>query len=226
MEAVTKEDKVETEDMKSTEKKQNTIAKGPTENATFTPFVTSTHSTIGTAVTSNNLLSENGEITTEIEKVTTETKEVTTEVGTGSEEETTETNAGKGETEDKGSTEITTSTIAEGPTENGTFTQFYTSTQTTTGVTDVTLKNNSSEKSDVFEFDCAAADAATGHEEEEEENVSLKCKERVGEMKEEEGRTVYMVIDKMAVEGDISRIWDNNVRLVVKKVEVEEISPK
>ena len=30
----------------------------------------------------------------------------------------------------------------------------------------------------------------------------------------------------MAVEGDISRIWGNNVRLVVKKVEVEEISPK
>ena len=52
----------------------------------------------------------------------------------------------------------------------------------------------------------------------------MECKKRSDDMKEDMRKTLYMVIDKKNVEGDISRIWENNVRLVVMKVEVEDIS--
>ena len=62
-------------------------------------------------------------------------------------------------------------------------------------------------------------------EEEGVEELALECKIRNGE-KVVEKRTVYIVIDKTRIEGDISRIFDENVRLVVGKVVVEDISPK
>ena len=57
------------------------------------------------------------------------------------------------------------------------------------------------------------------------EELALECKKRNGE-KVVEKRTVYIVIDKTRIEGDIRRIFDENVRLVVGEVVVEDISPK
>ena len=73
----------------------------------------------------------------------------------------------------------------------------------------------------IYEFDCDAP----GEVEEGEKELALECKIRNGE-KVVEKRTVYIVIAKTSIEGDISRIFDDNVRLVVGEVVVEDISPK
>ena len=73
----------------------------------------------------------------------------------------------------------------------------------------------------IYEFDCDV----TGEEGEGVDELALECKIRNGE-KGVEKRTVYIVIDKKRIEGDISRIFDENVRLVVGEVVVEDFSPK
>jgi len=75
--------------------------------------------------------------------------------------------------------------------------------------------------SGIYEFDCDV----TTEEGEGGEDLALECKRRNGETGVEK-RTVYIVIDQKNVEGDITRIFDENVRLFVKKVVLEDISPK
>ena len=72
----------------------------------------------------------------------------------------------------------------------------------------------------IYELDCDVTGEKEGVKE-----LALECKIRNGE-KVAEKRTVYIVIDKSRIEGDISRIFDDNVRLVVGEVVVEDISPK
>ena len=74
--------------------------------------------------------------------------------------------------------------------------------------------------SGLYEFDCDVTGEKEGVEE-----LALECKIRNGERVVEK-RTVYIVIDKTRIEGDISRIFDENVRLVVGEVVVEDFSPK
>jgi len=93
----------------------------------------------------------------------------------------------------------------------------------TTTVEIENIETTTSSDSGIYEFDCVAI----GEEGSEEEEIPLECKIRDGDKKEEEKtRTVYIVIDKSNVEGDITRIFEDNVRLVVRKVVVEDISPK
>ena len=55
----------------------------------------------------------------------------------------------------------------------------------------------------------------------EEEKIDLNCEEMEGS-----GRRVHLLIDKKNVRGDISKIWQDNVRLIVDSLLVEDISPK
>ena len=53
------------------------------------------------------------------------------------------------------------------------------------------------------------------------DGIDLNCHEMGGRE-----RGVHLVIDKAKVRGDISRIWEDNVRLIVDSLLVEDISPK
>ena len=55
----------------------------------------------------------------------------------------------------------------------------------------------------------------------EKDKIDLNCEEQEGS-----GRRVHFLIDKENVRGDISRIWEDNVRLIVDSLLVEDISPK
>ena len=81
------------------------------------------------------------------------------------------------------------------------------------GIEETTITN-----SVVYEFDCDASEEDVGE-------LSLNCKKRNGETAKEK-RRVYIIIDKRTVEGDVTRIFDENIRLVVKSVVLEDISPK
>ena len=52
-----------------------------------------------------------------------------------------------------------------------------------------------------------------------EEDIDINCEEIDGA-----GRRVHLLIDKDKVRGDLNKIWeDNNVRLIVKSLLVEDI---
>ena len=55
----------------------------------------------------------------------------------------------------------------------------------------------------------------------EKDDIDLNCEEIEGS-----GRRVHLLIDKDNVRGDIGRIWEDNVRLIVDSLLVEDISPK
>ena len=84
---------------------------------------------------------------------------------------------------------------------------------TTTEIPGVTI-----EDSGVYEFDCDVNEDLKGE-------LALNCKKRNQQTPEEKNR-VYIIIDKRTVDGDFTRIFDENVRLVVQSVVLEDISPK
>ena len=52
-----------------------------------------------------------------------------------------------------------------------------------------------------------------------EEDIDINCEEIDGA-----GRRVHLLIDKDKVRGDLNKIWeDNNVRLIVESLSVEDI---
>ena len=53
------------------------------------------------------------------------------------------------------------------------------------------------------------------------DGIDLNCHEVGGRQ-----RGVHLIIDKARVRGDITRIWEDNVRLIVDSLLVEDISPK
>ena len=81
--------------------------------------------------------------------------------------------------------------------------------------------------------DSPAVDADTKHEFDCEElspgklgtaqnQIPLACVARGGE----KPRTLYFVINEDEIAGDISRLWDENVKVVIKQLMVMDISPK
>eukprot|EP00092_Neocalanus_flemingeri_P080117 GFUD01099904.1.p1 GENE.GFUD01099904.1~~GFUD01099904.1.p1 ORF type:complete len:1109 (+),score=396.10 GFUD01099904.1:107-3433(+) len=72
----------------------------------------------------------------------------------------------------------------------------------------------------VHEFDCKeilSGQLGTG-----EGKIPLECVVRGGQ----KPRTLYFVINELDISGDISRLWDDNVKVVVKDLMVMDISPK
>ena len=53
------------------------------------------------------------------------------------------------------------------------------------------------------------------------DGIDLSCRETGGRQ-----RGVHLIIDKARVRGDISRIWEDNVRLIVDSLLIEDISPE
>jgi len=86
---------------------------------------------------------------------------------------------------------------------------------------DLAPKDNNEEKQkNIHEFDCK--EISSVQLDSSEEQIPLECVIR-GRDKE---KTIYFVIDEEQINGDISRLFDDNVKVVIKDLMVMDISPK
>jgi len=93
---------------------------------------------------------------------------------------------------------------------------------TEAGVTDVPLSVTTDANAGTLEFECEISEEKITKQ----DNLSMKCQKRNKEGGFKEKRTVVFVINKNLIEGDIFRIFNDNIRLVIQKVFVEDLSPK
>merc|ERR1719347_779368 len=81
-------------------------------------------------------------------------------------------------------------------------------------------QNNTENKLCIHEFDCK--DISCDQPDMPEGQIPLKCVSR----QKDNQKTIFFVIDEAQVSGDISRLFEDNVKVVIKELMVMDISPK